>query len=409
MSSRAPSQKEAEKPLRAPTTNRNVSIDLLRGVVMVVMALDHVRDYFGSRHYDPADLTQTTPILFLTRWITHYCAPVFVFLAGTSVYLSQSAGKPLSELRMFLLKRGLWLVLLEITVVRFGWLFNLTYRVTPLQVIWAIGCSMLVLALVLGLSVRAIAILGGALVVFHNMLDHVHLWKGEPLHVLWSVIHEQDFGIEPLPGMRVIVFYPLVPWIGVMMLGYALGAWMKRAPEERQRLLFRAGIGAIVAFFVIRGSNLYGDPRPWIHSPRGPLFTFFSILDCQKYPPSLCYLLMTLGPSLCALALFDKWSSLSGREADGALSRMFIVFGRVPLFYYVAHLMVIHAVALALDHFELGTPLDWDMFSTPIDWGLGWVYVAWIAIVGALYPVCRWYARVKGESQGNAKALLSYL
>jgi uncharacterized membrane protein len=325
---------------------------------MVIMALDHVRDFFAP-HADPMDMATTTPLLFATRWITHLCAPTFVFLAGTAAYLKGQRSTR-GELVAFLWKRGLWLVFLEIAVARIVWLRGhvLASRF-PLQVIWAIGISMIFLAGLVAarLSLAAITIVGGLLVVGHN------LWDGLQLGPLWRVLHEP--GGAELGPIHVFVMYPLVPWLGVIALGYAFGAIC-----DRPRRVLQIGLGALAAFVVIRVINVYGDTLPWSVQPRGPLYMFFSFLNLRKYPPSLDYLLCTLGVSLITLALLDL-----GRVQAKAIA----VFGRVPLFYYLLHLYAI---------------LCWSQLPA-LQVSLPWIYPLWLALVAMLYPPCWWFDRLK--------------
>jgi uncharacterized membrane protein len=349
--------------------DRSRNVDLLRGIVMILMALDHARDFvmgFG----DPTDLKTTTVPLFLTRWITHYCAPVFVFLAGTGAYLSGSRGRGLAELRHFLWTRGLWLIVVEVTIVRAAWFFDLSYRFSILQVIWAIGWSMIVLAMVVGLPSRAIGGIGVTMIVLHNLLDRVQ----PPGQVgwVWAIFHKQQF-FEPIAGHRVFVVYPLVPWIGVMMAGYAAGAWMGDAKK-----LLRAGAALTIGFVVLRWTNVYGDPTPW-SAQKDAALTVLSFLNCQKYPPSLCYLLMTLGPAFLLLAALLR--------ARGPVADLLVVYGRVPFFYYVLHIVLIHSVALALPREPASVH------------GLVAVYVVWSAAVVALFFPCRRYAQLKQEKR----------
>ena len=353
---------------------------------MVLMALDHARDFFTSFAIDPTDLKTTTVALFVTRFVTHYCAPVFIFLAGVAVYLSRASGKTSSKLSLFLVKRGIWMIVLELTVVRFCWLFNVDYQFTFLQVIWAIGWSMLALAGLIFLPVRAIALIGGVIVLGHNALDRIHVaGKFAPL---WSLVHEKSWKWEPVAGHKVAVLYPLVPWIGVMALGYACGAWLKRAEEERRKLLLRAGIVTTVAFFVLRAINLYGDPHPW--SPQQTAaFSVLAFLNVEKYPPSLAYLLITLGPALVFLSVFDR--------AKTGLAKILAVYGRVPLFYYVMHLFVLNGVAYVVyvaQHKALPSPSGYEH-----RWSLVGVYAIWLAAVIALYPLCRIYGERKARGR----------
>ncbi len=320
----------------APTRERDDSIDLVRGAVMVLMALDHARDFIGDRARAPLDLATTTAPLFFTRWVTHFCAPVFVLLAGVSAWLGARSRSP-AEASRLLVTRGLWLVALELTVVRFGWLFNVDYRFSFVQVIWAIGWSMVALALVSRAGPRAALALGAVMIAGHDLFDAVTAARFGPLAWAWKVLHEGG-GLEPLAGRRVYVAYPLVPWIGVMAAGYGLGPWMALPVEARRRRLLRAGALLTAGFVALRAVNRYGDPAPWTPQPRAG-FTLLSFLDCEKYPPSLAYLLMTLGPALAA------WGALTGRDLSRA--RAVVTFGRVPLFFYVLHLPLLHAMGAA--------------------------------------------------------------
>ncbi|MGH7328519.1 MAG: DUF1624 domain-containing protein, partial [Polyangiaceae bacterium] len=275
-------------------SKRTASIDLLRGIAMILMALDHVRDFFASKPYEPTDLDHATPALFFTRWITHYCAPIFVFLAGTAAWLSKSK-KSDAELTRFLVTRGVWLVFLEVTANNFFWSFHSPLSFVVLQVLWALGMSMIVLAAVARLPVKAIAAIGAALVLLHDTLDHLHPFPTGPAHVAWSMIHESSWDM-PAFGTHVALVYPIVPWCGVMMLGYAFGAlFSRRDPADRSRVTLRIGLAITLFFVALRASNLYGDPKPWEH--REGIGALLSFLDCEKYPPSLCYLAMTLGPA----------------------------------------------------------------------------------------------------------------
>jgi uncharacterized membrane protein len=378
-------------------TERNTSVDLLRGVVMVIMALDHTRDYFSGFTDDPTNLAITTVPLFLTRFVTHYCAPVFVFLAGTGAYLSAAGGRPIKEVSRFLWTRGLWLAVLEVTIVRFCWVFNVDYRFSMLQVIWAIGVSMIALAALVHLPLRAIVAIGAVLVLGHNLLDRVHATTFGAWHAAWSIVHEPDWDWEPLAGHRMAIAYPLVPWIGVMALGYACGAWIVRPKEERKRILIRAGLVLLAVFLVLRATNEYGDPHPW-SVQKSTAFTLLSFLNVEKYPPSLLYLCVTLGPALVFLGLLDS--------ARGPFARVMMTYGRVPLFYYVLHILVINTTALTLYFVRHGRPPPPDATGYAHGLALPAVYGIWLAIVVALYPACVWYSRVKARKHS---VLLSYL
>ncbi len=378
---------------------------------MVVMALDHARDFLGNAPYEPTDLDKTNLALFLTRWVTHFCAPCFVFLAGTAAWLSR-AKKTHHQLVSFLLKRGLWLVLLEITVVDFCWSFQMVSHELFLQVIWAIGWSMVLLALVVRLSPAVIACMGLAIVLFHNLLDGFHPGAGTPAHLFWALAHEQDLRTINVGHEHIAILYPLVPWMGVMALGYALGSIYRgadgavRPREERARLLLRLGGAVTGGFVLLRAANVYGDPHPW--APRGDFAgSLMSFLNCEKYPPSLCYLMMTLGPALLLLGVFDRYV----QNASNGLAGVFVVYGRVPLFYYVLHLLLIHAASEAIYSAKVGHLVvvrKW-FLDEKLDVGLPLTYLAWISAVAALYPLCLWYSRVKASPWGKEQAWLSYL
>ncbi len=377
------------------TTTRFTSIDLLRGIVMVIMALDHVRDYFHAEVFlhNPTELATTTAPIFLTRWITHYCAPVFVFLAGTSAWIIHQR-KSTPELTSFLLKRGIWLIVVELTLVKTGWLFNPLAPRFGLQVIWAIGVSMLALAALIQLPFRGILITGLVLVCGHNALDGVHFdgaWW-------WKMLHERGFAM--LGEVKVMFAYPLIPWIGTMALGYCFGAFYAKSfpTDVRRRSLVRLGLVLTALFIVLRLLNGYGDPQPW--STQGShVFTALSFLNVQKYPPSLLYLLMTLGPAI----LFLAWSE----KVRGWFASALVVFGRVPFFYYILHLYLIHAVALvAAEMTGFGWQsmiLETNVTVAPQLKGYGFslpvVYVVWVGVVLALYPLCAWFNRLKSNNR----------
>ncbi len=377
------------------------SVDALRGLVMIVMALDHTRDFFSKDlSFDPTDLAKTYPALFLTRWITHYCAPVFIFLAGTGAFLSTTRGKTKQELSRFLLTRGLWLVFLELTWVRcFGWLFNFDYHFAMGIVIWAIGWSMVALAGLVFLPVRSIATFGLVMIASHNLFDSVLPDAFGKLGWLWRILHSGGV-IVPAEGYRFVAGYPLIPWIGVMAVGYSFGSWLVREG------LFGLG-GVLTALFILlRAINVYGDSDRW--SPqKNALFTVFSFLNCHKYPPSLLYLLMTLGPAIMVLALLDRGTPRWLKPV--------LVFGRVPLFYYLLHIPLIHGLAVLFAYVRYGHA-EWFFANPPaagppqIPAGYGYslpiVYLIWVGVVAALYPVCQWFAEVKRRRR---EVWLSYL
>lgn len=367
---------------------RVISVDILRGVVMVIMALDHVRDFFTNVRFAPEDVTQTSLPLFFTRWITHFCAPTFVFLAGVGAGLSAARGRPRPALAKFLLTRGAWLIVVELTLVRFGWTFNLDYaNQVWVQVIWVIGCSMIVLAGLIYLPSWLIAAFGLIMIAGHNLLDPIGLdWAGPTLagagarDWIWAILH-----VPRLP-----VLYPLIPWIGVMAVGYVFAPLLLRPDPPRRRALFLLGGALTLAFVLLRASNLYGDPQPWQVEPR-PGMTLVSFLNAQKYPPSLAYLLMTLGPAIMLLPVFER--------ARGWFATFFDTVGRVPFFYYVVHIYLIHAIAgvvLVARGYPLALVTS-PFFLYPDSWGFGLpvIYAIWVGAVLLLYPACRWFAGVK--------------
>ncbi|MEI6465552.1 MAG: heparan-alpha-glucosaminide N-acetyltransferase domain-containing protein [Verrucomicrobiota bacterium] len=387
-----------------PPAARLDSIDLLRGLVMVLMALDHTRDFFHAgalRGVDPLDLTQTTPALFLTRWITHYCAPTFILLAGLGAFLSTGRGKSPRDLSWFLLTRGAWLVVLEWTLVQWaGWNFAFDLHHHNGAVLWAIGWSMITLAALIHLPVRIVTAFGLLLIVGHNALDSIRAENLGAWGRLWQILH-QGGPVRFGSGHVLYAAYPLVPWIGVMAAGYGLGAWLQSAPDKRRRRLLTLGAALTVGFVVLRFSNLYGNARLW--SPQSmPWQTVAAFLDCTKYPPSLCYLLMTLGPALLLLAAWDA-------GAPRAL-RPLLAFGRVPMFFYLLHLPLLHGLAVAAAFAAQGRA-DWlygnGRSAAPADagYGLAGVYLAWAVGIAVLYPVCRRFAAYK---QGRRAAWLSY-
>lgn len=390
------------KQEQAKVRPRLDSVDLLRGLVIVIMALDHARDFFTEVRFDATDLAQTTAPLFFTRWITHFCAPVFVFLAGTSAWLYQARGKTRGDVSRFLLTRGLWLVVLELTVVRWAWMFNFNYTTELLfvQVIWVIGVSMIALAGLIHLPLAAVAAIGGVMIAGHNLFDGVTPESLGTWGPLWTFLHVQ----APIPlesGQTFFVIYPLIPWIGVMAVGYAFGPLLHRPEAARHRALLLLGGALTVGFVLLRVLNVYGDPAPWSGQDSAGR-TVLSFLNTTKYPPSLLFLLMTLGPAIALLPLLER--------LRGPLARAVTVYGRVPLFFYVVHLFLIHALALAV-----GTLAGFDPRSflrvwlfLPDEWGYGLpvVYLVWAGVVLALYPACRWFAGVKARRRD---AWLSYL
>lgn len=379
--------------------NRIVSIDVLRGIVMVIMALDHVRDFFTNVRFDPSDLTRTTPALFFTRWITHFCAPTFVFLAGTGAFFYGVKNNK-AQLSRFLWTRGLLLVVLEHTLVQWAFSLNFNYNLILFEVIWAIGISMIVLAALVYLPLQWIAIIGIAMIVGHNALDGITPDSFGSLGWLWSVLHVQSFK-QLSPSHSLLIAYPLIPWIGVMAAGYAFGNIYLLVPERRRKILWQLGLGSIAAFLLIRGIDVYGDPRPWASQKSG-LYTFFSFFNTTKYPPSLSFLLMTLGPAITLLAIMEK--------GIGKTGPFFRVYGKVPLFYFIVHLFIIHllsVVAGVLQGFPVKNFFQFvGFFPQEYGFDLWAVYLWWIGIVLLLYPLCKWYGNLKSKSNN---VLLSYI
>ncbi len=372
------------------------SVDSLRGLVIVIMALDHVRDYTSIVRFDPLDPEQTNWALYLTRWITHFCAPVFVFLAGTAAGFQRHKGKSAGALSWFLLTRGLWLIVLELTVVALGW----TFEFQPggfLQVIWAIGVSMVVLAALVHLPLALIAAFGAVLVFGHNIFPPTSFGgfdapETDPANIVAMLLHQS--GLAQIGPATLFIAYPLIPWIGVMALGYVFADLYRLDATARRSLLLRSGVAVTAAFFALRGLNLYGDPGPWSeHGSAGR--TIMSFFNTTKYPPSLSFLLMTLGPALIVLSLAERWK--------GPLHDFFVVFGRVPLFFYILHIYLAHAVAVGLgmtQGFEAKSLMTFFAFF-PESYGVGLagVYLIWTAVVAALYLPCRWFGAAKSRSK----------
>lgn len=378
--------------------SRVLPVDLLRGLVMVIMAIDHVRDFLhaGAMNFPPEDLSRTTAAIFLTRWITHVCAPVFMLCAGLGIWfrVERAGARGVSA---FLLSRGLWLLLLEFTVVHVGLFFNIKYDVLFLLVFWALGMSMIAMALLVRLPYGVLLVVGLAMIALHNLADGVTAASLGSFAWLWRVLHEQ--GIVPTGGPPLFVAYPLVPWIGVMAAGFCLGRVYRLPSERRRTLLIRVGLALTLLFVVLRSLNVYGDPRPWTVQDTA-LMTMLSFLNCTKYPASLLFLLMTLGPMIMLLGLLER--------ARPGERHPLLVFGRVPLLYFVLHIPVAHAVAKVMSAARYGnTPFLWmppptlgsarQMFPADYGWDLWVTYVVTAMIVAALYPLCLWFSRLKAR------------
>lgn len=390
---------------------RLAAVDALRGGVMIVMALDHVRDFVhrGAMSQSPTDLTTTTTMLFLTRWVTHFCAPIFMLTAGLGAYFYLSRRSPdegglrggertRAQLARFLVTRGLWLMFLELTLMQFAYNFSpsTSYPIF-LLVLWVLGASMIVLAGLIWLPITWIAVISVATIVLHHLLDGVRAASFGSFGPVWTLLHQ--VGAFSVAGRTLIAPYTLIPWFAVMALGYSLGPLFAKPEEQRQRLLMRLGTLITIAFLLVRGLNLYGDPSRWAWQSSATL-TMLSFLNTTKYPPSLSFLLMTLGPALIALSFLDR--------ARFSRSNPLIVFGRVPLFYFVVHFFAAHASLVVLALLSYGTAALGFMFQPvpsmggpanafPPNFGYDlWVaYAVWMAMVIALFPLCAWFARLK--------------
>jgi uncharacterized membrane protein len=384
---------------------RILSIDIVRGLVMIIMALDHVRDLLHSQALtnSPTDLNTTTPALFFSRWITHLCAPTFVFLSGVSVYLA-SKRKSIGETRNFLVKRGLWLIVLEFTIVNFMLWFDVQFRLLIMQVIAAIGVGFIVLSLLLKVSPRVLGIIALVIIFTHNLMQFVPPSKNSFVSVLQNIFFTQGLKVFSKDFMMLFA-YPLIPWIAIMLLGFSFGRIFEKEASTRNRMLLRIGLGALALFVLLRLLNVYGDPAPWSAQKSG-LFTFLSFMNVTKYPPSLIFDLLFLGIAITFLSFAEKLPK--------ALQNLLSVYGSVPMFYYLIHLALIRLAVfimvfaqgyqwkdLQFGPFQFGRP------ASGSGMGLAGVLLAWLAIVAILYPLCRWYSRYR--SNHPEKQWLRYL
>lgn len=389
------------------TTTRVPSIDALRGLVMIIMALDHAREFLhaSAQVFQPEDLTRTSTLLFFTRWVTHICAPVFFFTAGLGAFFWKSHGRTAAELTNFLWKRGVWLALLDLTVMRYALTFRMTTGILILSVLWALGLSMITLAFLSRLPIRWLATFSIIIVVLHNLTDSITADRFGSLAGIWDILHQQ--GVFRVGSGLVLVAYPLVPWFAVMALGYCFGPVMQSDEKRRRQWLTIGGLAIIATFLVLRGINAYGDPQKW--SSEIPGTTLMSFLRCTKYPASLDFLLMTLGPAFLLLAWFDRMKF--GKRNP------LIVFGRVPLFYFVLHFYLIRVLSLPMAWAKygraafllspmpsLGGPAD--LYPAGYGYRLGTVFLAWIVVVLLMYPLCLWFSDLKARSKAG---WLSYL
>ena len=381
------------------SVTRLASVDILRGLVMIIMALDHTRDFLTNVPFPPELIPNTNAALFFTRFITHFCAPVFAFLAGTGAFLATSRGKSVHQVSRFFFTRGLWLIFLELTIIDFSWTF------TPWAagaVIWILGWSMVCMALIVRLPVRWIAVFGVGMIASHNLLDRVNPASFGKLAWLWTLLH-QPGSIQITPHFTFVVLYVLIPWVGVMAAGFAFGAILLR--PDRRKWVLTLGFSMTALFLLLRGFNLYGNSTsgvpysvgPWHVQPTLSL-TVISFLNVEKYPPALDYLLMTLGPALILLGLID------GVKAERGVGRILLVYGRVPMLFYVLHLYLIHTLAISAA-LAFHQPASWlwhgaiFLLPTPAGYGHGlpFIYAMWILAVAILYLPCRWFMQFKAR------------
>ena len=364
-------------------SKRILSIDILRGVVMLLMALDHTRFFFSDFKYDPTDLRYAGAAIFLTRWMTNFCAPVFVLLSGTSAFLSLVKTGSKKEAAFKLFTRGLWLIILEITFVRFGWTFDPGFSHIYLQVIWAIGVSMVALSALIFLPLPAILAVGLLMIFGHNAFDNYQPAVNSSFSILWQFLHISGpvtFG----NGYTVVILYPVIPWIGVMATGYCMGPLFLRDEKQRRKTFMRLGVAAVVFFILLRASNVYGDPAAW-QAQTVWWRTILSFINCAKYPPSLLFLLMTLGPAFIALALLENVQNWA--------TNILLVYGRVPLFFYLLHIYLIHGLAKLSGEF-IHNSVTAGLFPHP-GYSIIFVYLFWDIVIAALYLPCRWFMRIK--------------
>ena len=387
-------------PAQSVPAHRIQSVDALRGAIMMLMAIDHIRDYVAqsAQQFLPTDLTRTTPAIFFTRWITHFCAPVFVLTAGLGAYFWMTRGHhSKGALSWLLISRGLWLIVLEVTILRLILLSQISFTANPvlLMILWAIGISMIALAVLIYLPMRIIAAVSIAIIALHNLLDHVPAKRFGSAAWIWDILHQQN--VFAFHGINFVTAYPVLPWIGVVAGGYCLGTVFEWDVHRRRTFLVRMGLALAAAFVVVRAVNIYGDPVRWSHQA-SPVFTVLSFLNVTKYPPSLDFLLMTLGPALVVMAWLENFHFHS--------TNPLIVFGRVPFFYYGAHLLLAHLIEIGMNFVRYGAKSflliappsmgsSSDLF--PVDYGfpLWTVFAVWIVVLLLLYPACLWFARLK--------------
>jgi uncharacterized membrane protein len=385
------------------------SIDIVRGLIIVIMALDHVRDYFHISAFtaDPLDPKTTSGMLFFTRWITHFCAPSFMLLSGISAYLSGQSKTPAGT-SAFLIKRGFWLIFVEVVFMTFGFSFDITYKTIFLAVLWALGGSMILLGLLVRFfSPKTILALGLVIVFAHNLLDYVKLTPNSPADILLGIfITRPGLFVPRGDGGNIAFLYVIIPWAGIMMSGYGLGTLYKSGflVQKRRKILIVVGISLSLLFIVLRLLNGYGDPGHWTTQETG-FRTFLSFMNVRKYPPSLLFTLMTMGPVLLLLAYIERF--------EVPFSNFFKVYGKVPFFFFMVHFYLIHfvsAIAVLASGYTWAQATDDKLFFKfrPFDFGyeLGWVYIIWILIVLSLYFPCKWFGEYRARTR---KWWLSYL
>ena len=398
MKSNAPSIPYAE--------HRLISIDVLRGIVIALMALDHTRDFFSNVHFNPTDLTQTSIGLFLTRWITHFCAPVFIFLAGTSAFLANAQYPDQPQLCTFLFRRGVLIVFLGVTFESLIWSYTPDFSEISGAVLWAIGWSMIMLAgMIRLLPTWAIVLIGVSMIAGHNLFDHLTRDDVGIFGDIWAILHSGET-VRITDGLVLHPFYPLIPWIGVMSVGYGFGKLMLLEQSLQEKILLLSGILLTLLFIGLRYSNEYGDPVPWTHQ-ESAILTALSFINCEKYPPSLLYLLMTLGPAIALLPFL-------ARSSTSRLSHPLALFGKTPMVFYVSHLVVIvmGSLANAFIHrqFYENTAAQIPSIGFPYAYGyeLPIVYLIWLIVLVSLYPLCRWFYSFKRKRQ-NRYPVLKYV
>ena len=356
---------------------------------MVIMALDHVREFFSYTPYRPTDVTQASVFLFFTRWVTHLCAPTFIFLSGISIFLYFRKTGNLKKTSVFLLTRGLWLIAVEVFIISF--ILTQGYQLTLLEVIWAIGCSMILLAGLVWLPRWSQIIISMAMILGHDALPGIG--KVSPENILPALLHNSPFFISNPP---VLVAYTIVPWVGVMLLGYCIGPWFNYTRQKRNNLLLIAGASALMLFLVLRYLNIYGDPSPWSNQERGSLYTLLSFLNVSKSPPSLQFICITLGFACLLLVLADRIST--------GIKQFLIAYGRVPFFFFILHLAVISFASFAWTYISFGRGVNLS-FSSPKDWPVEYqpslwrTYIVWVLLITLLYIPCQWYGKYKSISK----------